>query len=66
MRKVILLGIMILCLLMPLLISGCEDNRTLFERYGNGLDILSRDGLTDKWDISVTQGEDTVSVLVMC
>ncbi len=45
---------------------GCEDikdNLTLFEKFGNGLDILSREGETDIWNMSVTKDGDTVTIL---
>ena len=44
---------------------GCtdQDNKTLFEKFGNGLDTLSSEGATDLWNMSVTKDGDTVTVL---
>ena len=58
-------AIVIVLALLPLLASACraEDHRTLFERFGQGLAPLSKQGATSRWNMAVTQRGDTVRVL---
>lgn|GEM_PF-6282105 len=45
--------------------SGCSqtDNRPLFQRFGNGIDTLSAEGLTDIWDMTRILGSSNVTVV---
>lgn len=48
-----------------LLFSGCNqvDDRPLFQRFGNGVDTVSAEGLTDIWNITGSIGSDNVTVV---
>jgi len=56
----------VLVVISVLTLFSCRPSETvpaLFQRFGNGLDVLSIEGNTDIRHMSVIKGEDTVTIL---
>jgi hypothetical protein len=62
-RLLVVLAAVLSCLLV--LFSGCTevDNRPLFQRFGNGIDTVSAEGLTDIWNMTGSIGSSNVTVV---
>ncbi len=63
-RMIMLMAALII--VMTLLLPACgdsTDNRPLFQRFGNGIDTVSAEGLTDIWNMTGSIGNDNVTVV---
>jgi hypothetical protein len=64
--KLLFFVLIISSLLTPfLLFSGCNeaDNRSLFQRFGNGIDTISAEGLSDVWNMTGNISSSNVTVV---
>lgn len=65
MKRIIMLTVTLM-IVMTLLLPACgenTDNRPLFQRFGNGIDTVSAEGLTNIWNMTGSIGDDNVTVV---